>query len=67
MKNQSLTVTCAEMTNDRLTPDQAPTKHPSGLTWERWYWPFKTPMERRQIQEWKMNQQNCGLDESIPF
>lgn len=26
--------------------------HPSGLTWERWHWPFKTPQERLQIQQW---------------
>ena len=26
--------------------------HPSGLTWERWNFPFKTPQERLQIQQW---------------
>jgi len=26
--------------------------HPSGLTLERWNWPFKTPQERLQIQRW---------------
>jgi len=24
-------------------------KHPSGLTWERWEWPFKTPQERQLV------------------
>lgn len=24
-------------------------KHPSGLTWERWEWPFKTPEERKLV------------------
>lgn len=24
-------------------------KHPSGLTWERWNWPFKTPEERQLV------------------
>lgn len=24
-------------------------KHPSGLTWQRWKWPFKTPAERKLV------------------
>ncbi|MFZ9326835.1 MAG: hypothetical protein ACO24H_05180 [Polynucleobacter sp.] len=24
-------------------------KHPSGLTWERWNWPFKTADERKLV------------------
>lgn len=24
-------------------------KHPSGLSWERWEWPFKTPDERKLV------------------
>lgn len=24
-------------------------KHPSGMTWERWEWPFKTPEERKLV------------------
>jgi hypothetical protein len=27
-------------------------KHPSGLTWERWNWPFKTPEERELVREY---------------
>ena len=23
--------------------------HPSGMTWERWEWPFKTPEERKLV------------------
>lgn len=26
--------------------------HPSGLTWERWNFPFKTPAERELIAKW---------------
>lgn len=40
-------------------------KHPSGLTWERWEFPFKTPQEREMIKRW------LGVihefDDSIPF
>jgi len=29
---------------------QTPTSRlPSGLTWERWNWPFKTPQERQLV------------------
>ena len=24
-------------------------KHPSGLTWQRWNWPFKTQAERKLV------------------
>jgi len=27
-------------------------KHPSGLTQERWDWPFKTPEERKLVAEY---------------
>ena len=27
--------------------------HPSGLTWERWHWPFKTQAEREMIMQWR--------------
>lgn len=27
--------------------------HPSGLTWERWHWPFKTQAEREMIMRWR--------------
>ena len=42
--------------------------HPSGLTWERWNFPFKTPKEREQIELWLIKKQ-CGteFDDSIPF
>jgi hypothetical protein len=26
--------------------------HPSGMTWERWDWPFKTPQERKLVVEY---------------
>lgn len=26
--------------------------HPSGLTLERWNWPFKTPEERKKVAAW---------------
>jgi hypothetical protein len=32
------------MTNQTNT-----SRHPSGLTWERWEWPFKTPQERQLV------------------
>ena len=39
--------------------------HPSGLTWERWHWPFKTPQERLQILRWRaLTDLNNG---TIPF
>lgn len=43
-------------------------KHPSGLTWERWEFPFKTPEERALIQQWLMKK-DCQneFDDSIPF
>ena len=37
------------------------TMHPSGLTLERWLWPFKTEAERKLIVIWL----NHGLDPSI--
>jgi len=40
------------------------TKHPCGLTWERWNWPFKTEAELKIVARWK----SIGsLDSSIPF
>lgn len=27
-------------------------RHPSGLTLERWNWPFKTPEERKKVAAW---------------
>jgi len=35
--------------------------HPCGLTWERWYWPWKMPQERAMIQQWK-ERHNVVLD-----
>jgi hypothetical protein len=32
-------------------------KHPSGLTWERWEWPFKTPEERVLVAQWFRKEQ----------
>lgn len=56
MKNQ--TKTCA-----------ATTKHPSGLTWERWRNPFKMPHERKQIQQWLQKKQGNEFDQDTanPF
>jgi len=39
--------------------------HPSGLTMERWRFPFKTPEEREKIRQW-MALNNIN-DNSIPF
>lgn len=41
------------------------TKHPSGLTWERWHWPFKTDAERERIRLWRAV--NNLDDPRIPF
>lgn len=41
--------------------------HPSGLTYERWNWPFKTDAEREQIQSWINNTPKDLLNASIPF
>lgn len=42
--------------------------HPSGLTWARWHWPFKTAAERAQIQRWRERQTGQYLnDGSTPF
>lgn len=31
------------------SPTNPTSLHPSGLTWERWEWPFKTPQERELV------------------
>jgi len=31
------------------SPTHPASLHPSGLTWERWEWPFKTPQEREIV------------------
>jgi len=31
--------------------------HPSGLTMERWNWPFKTPQERELVARWFKKQE----------
>jgi hypothetical protein len=43
--------------------------HPSGLTWERWHWPFKTDAERAAIAKWRTNPDPYAVvfDTSIPF
>ena len=42
--------------------------HPSGLTLERWNWPFKTDAERKQIRAWLQKDiPKDLLDDSIPF
>ena len=41
--------------------------HPSGLTLQRWNWPFKTETERKQIQEWLLGIPQDLLDTSNPF
>ena len=39
--------------------------HPSGLSWERWRFPFKTPEERELIRRWlAVNDLNSN---EIPF
>lgn len=40
--------------------------HPSGLTWERWNFPFKTPAERAMIVAWR-NRNNFADDPTNPF
>jgi len=32
-----------------MTTQTCAPRHPSGLTWERWNWPFKTPQERQLV------------------
>jgi len=32
-----------------MTTQTHTSRHPSGLTWERWEWPFKTPQERQLV------------------
>ena len=39
-----------------MTLKAGPSKHPSGLPWHRWHFPFKTPRERAQIQRWLQRQ-----------
>lgn len=41
--------------------------HPSGLTLERWNWPFKTDEERATIQAWLEGVPKDLSDKSIPF
>ena len=38
--------------------------HPSGLTWERWNWPFKTEYERVLVRQYLNHH---IFDDSIPF
>lgn len=54
------------MQNETQT-SAATTKHPSGLTWERWHQPFKMPEERKMIQQWLQKKQGEVFDETIPF
>lgn len=39
--------------------------HPSGMTWERWNWPFKTPEERLLVMRYLYPPDE--FDDSIPF
>lgn len=41
--------------------------HPSGLTQERWDWPFKTETERLLVRSWLEGIPVSLLDDSIPF
>lgn len=47
--------------------------HPSGMTWQRWEWPFKTPQERKLVaqyfKEQHRNEKREQLDnlKSAPF
>jgi hypothetical protein len=52
------------MHQESIKTSAAMTKHPCGLTWERWHWPFKTDAERKIIADWiSVN----SFDDSIPF
>jgi hypothetical protein len=37
--------------------------HPSGLSWERWNWPFKTPQEREVVAKWFSKQTNKEIED----
>lgn len=55
------------MNNQSKTPAET-SKHPSGLTWERWNQPFKMPHERKLIQQWlQRKKEGVVFDDSIPF
>ena len=41
-------------------------KHPSGLTWELWNWPFKTPEERELVREYFARTSVESLEELEP-
>ena len=46
----------------------ATTKHPSGLTWERWRQPFKMDHERKMIREWLQRRSGQDVNNSgTPF
>jgi hypothetical protein len=41
-------------------------KHPSGLTWERWNWPFKTQEERAIVAKWfKKKEKNQPAERAL--
>jgi hypothetical protein len=41
-------------------------KHPSGLTWERWNWPFKTQEERAIVAKWfKKQEKNAPVERAL--
>jgi hypothetical protein len=53
--------------NDTKT-SAATTKHPSGLTWERWNQPFKMDHERKMIREWLQRKTGQDINNSgTPF
>ena len=40
--------------------------HPSGLTQQRWEWPFKTPEERKLVAAWfKKVQKNQKFEKAL--
>lgn len=37
--------------------------HPSGMTMQRWYWPFKTPQERELVAKYYKAQEKQKKEE----
>lgn len=39
-----------------------PEMHPSGMTMQRWNWPYKTPQERELVAKWFKKQEKTKQD-----
>lgn len=39
--------------------------HPSGMTWQRWEWPFKTPQERKLVAQYFKKQHHNEKREQL--